>query len=167
VSVLSCGEADNPARQGPVHRAGNGPFQRSGRGIPVCLGTALGQPISVGARGQARGQCSARLLVFRQDAGTRLTRFADGWPLCLPAAEKAVPGHSGRNPRGTGGGTASLRPLSCGKDSSCAVGTGWRRLSPPSLWATRAGPRGVNAVGGSRDGTPDARAAGVSRYYSA
>ena len=168
--VLSCGKADNRARQGPVHRAGNGPFQRSGRGIPVCLGTALGQPISVGDKGASEG-VSVQLGCWcsGKTRAPGLTEFADGVALCAcPPLRRPSRDIRPEPPGGRAGGTASLRPLSCGKGSSCAVGTGWRRLSQPvPPGSARARPRGSTRSVGRGTGHPNSRAADVIRYSCA
>ena len=51
--VLTCGEADHPARQAPAYGPETGSFPRREGGIPVCLGTAVANQHH---RGEVRGQ---------------------------------------------------------------------------------------------------------------
>ena len=150
--MLTCGEADHPARQTPSPGLEIGPFQQWDGGSPVCLAAVVANPITVAGQGEARGSVFSSLPAFPQDEGNRPVRRRVGPHVRPPPRTR--PGMSGRDLRGRAGGTASIRPLSCAEDSSRAVGTGGGGCPNPSPRQHKGRPRASLAVGGMEDGTP-------------
>lgn len=102
--VLTCGEADHPARQAPAYGPETGSFQRREGGTPVCLGTAVANNHHHRGKGQGGTQgcrCSARCPRSRGMKGQPAGGSPMGWALCLPTAGNPVPDGQA----GTAGGT--------------------------------------------------------------
>jgi hypothetical protein len=78
-----------PGKADPIHPARKQVlFRGREEGIPVCLGTAVANPIIVGrARGTRGGRWFRSLPAFPHDEGNRSKGSPTGWTLCLATAE--------------------------------------------------------------------------------